>query len=203
MEAWTTSPLNSRVGRRVVGLFVSSALLPLAVLAIVALTHVSGELQEEAYRGLRRATKATGMTLVERLLILSTDLELAIDEYGRSGRSAFGRATPLLDRLTPRFRSLVHRTADGEVAPYLGDTIEIPPLSDYELGHLANNKTLVKTLSYGDRTEIALVRTLTPQRPGENYMVAVAHATKLWHAEGIRPVAGVLQVIGQMGQERF
>ena len=109
----STNALNSRLGRRIVGLFVSCALIPLTVLAVLALTQVSTELQDEADRHLRRTTKATGTSLAERLLILSTDLELAIEEVGRSGRRAFESASPLRDRLAPRFLTLV----DGPRAP--------------------------------------------------------------------------------------
>ena len=73
-----TTVLHSKVARRVFGLFVFCALLPLSVLALFSVSSVTAELGRQASQRLHQACKATGMTIVQRILFVETDLKMII-----------------------------------------------------------------------------------------------------------------------------
>jgi len=64
---------RSRVARRIFVLFILCALIPLSVLAYISLSQVTRNLYSEANEKLREASKASGMTIVERMWLLETD----------------------------------------------------------------------------------------------------------------------------------
>ena len=194
--------LNSRIGRRITGLFVFCALIPLALLALLSLTQVSKELSKEAERDLHRTAKGTGMTLLERLLIMEMDLELAIGEIVRNGRAGFDLPAPLRTRLAGKFRALAHHAHDGRTTLLLPATTPVlPKLTSVDKEHLAKDKTLIKTVTgAGYFAEVMLVRALQAGRPERGLMFAIAKPEALWHAEGVKPVAGELLVIDSSGQ---
>jgi predicted PurR-regulated permease PerM len=66
---------RSKVARRVFFLFILCALIPLSVLAYYAFNQVTGNLYSQANRQLHQASKASGMTIYERLLFLETELD--------------------------------------------------------------------------------------------------------------------------------
>src|SRR5215469_11944890 len=68
--------LRSTVGRRIVLLFVSCALLPVTILAVVSFYEVSSQLREEGRKQLVRASKDQGMAIYDRLELLDSDLQL-------------------------------------------------------------------------------------------------------------------------------
>jgi hypothetical protein len=59
--------LKSKVGRRIMGLFVFCALVPISALAIVSFTRVSGELDKQNERQLHQSCKALVMSILERM----------------------------------------------------------------------------------------------------------------------------------------
>ena len=65
--------LRSRVARRILVLFVACALLPITVLALVSLSQVTEHLNEQSQLRLRQASKAQGMAIYERLLLLEAE----------------------------------------------------------------------------------------------------------------------------------
>ncbi|HEX6105424.1 MAG TPA: EAL domain-containing protein, partial [Gemmatimonadales bacterium] len=67
--------LHSRFGRRLLLLFVGCALVPIAVVAIVAYRHVSRHLLTQSEARLHQASKAFGSAVFERLLLLDATLK--------------------------------------------------------------------------------------------------------------------------------
>jgi putative nucleotidyltransferase with HDIG domain len=125
------SLIQSRVGRRVAGLFVLCGLLPLLVLSGFTSWTVSSYLHEQEQERLRARAKASAMTSLERLLDVESQLRArasspttdlttgrirGVSALGRL--AADGRVTPLFGRLTPVTVSPIarDRLAAGEAA---------------------------------------------------------------------------------------
>jgi len=68
-------PLQSRFGRRLLGLFVGCAVVPIAVVAGVAYRHVTQQLRIQSESRLRQSNKALGLAIFERLLLLDATLK--------------------------------------------------------------------------------------------------------------------------------
>ncbi|MGI9432508.1 MAG: diguanylate cyclase domain-containing protein, partial [Myxococcota bacterium] len=78
--------LRSRVGRRILGLFVLAALIPTASLAWFTYQTLSDELSRDAERRLRMASKAAGLDLFARLNELDAELRV-VEPYVSAGVS--------------------------------------------------------------------------------------------------------------------
>jgi hypothetical protein len=79
--------LGSKVGRRIFVLFIVSALLPVATLALFSFSQVTTHLNEQTKRHLHQSSKAVGMAILERLLGLEAELQM-VAFYTGSGVSA-------------------------------------------------------------------------------------------------------------------
>ncbi len=67
--------LGSILGRRLFAIFCISSLVPLILMAFVAYTQVKQELEEQARRNIEHSTRSIGMTIYERMLLLSEEFE--------------------------------------------------------------------------------------------------------------------------------
>ena len=74
--------LHSRVARRVFVLFILCALLPVAVLSVVALPRVTDQLTQQAEEHMRQQSRAMGMALYQRLLLLDEELTSTMRQAG-------------------------------------------------------------------------------------------------------------------------
>jgi hypothetical protein len=75
--------LSSRVARRVFFLFILCALLPVGALSLVSFSDVTGQLTQQAERRVRQESKAMGMAIYQRLLLL--ERRIAVDQPTASG----------------------------------------------------------------------------------------------------------------------
>lgn len=66
--------IHSVVARRIFGLFVICALLPVCALALFSLAQVTATVKEESLNQLHHASKNAGMTIIEVLYLLETEL---------------------------------------------------------------------------------------------------------------------------------
>jgi putative nucleotidyltransferase with HDIG domain len=114
---------RSRIARRILLLFVVSALVPLAGIAALSLAQVRNQLSETAYRQLHHDTKTGALEILERLQLMETRFRLAATIL--RGRTA-NPGGPALDRgsdLDPTVLSLSWMDDRGVVDPLHG-----PPL---------------------------------------------------------------------------
>ncbi|MGD9074091.1 MAG: HD domain-containing phosphohydrolase [Desulfobacteraceae bacterium] len=144
--------LKSKVGRRIMGLFVFCALVPISALAIVSFTRVSGELDKQNERQLHQSCKALVMSILERMNILENEFT-ALCANPILSSSAFTRGTSeeYGKDLEPRFKGLGFITHSGDLFPRFGQIQNPPVLSAQENQHLRSGKTLVLTHTNPDK----------------------------------------------------
>ena len=123
-----------RVARRVFLLFVLSAFIPLALVAVLSLAQVRDVLLQQAEQRLAASSKAYGMVIFERLQLAS---EVALGASALRDRS--WRTPSPLDRY---FQSLGLVDARGKTTDLLGQAA-IPPLSADSRQRLASGKHLI------------------------------------------------------------
>jgi len=126
--------VTGRVARRVFFLFVLSAFIPLALVAVLSLAQVREVLLQQAEQRLAATSKAYGTALFERLLLASEAASGAVVFKGRSWRapSSLGRY----------FRSFGVVDAKGKTTGLLGQAT-LPPLTDDLRRRLASGKHTV------------------------------------------------------------
>ncbi len=129
------APLHSRFGRRLLLLFVSCAVLPIAIVAVVSYGHVRRELRIQTERRLQQANKALGLAVYERLLLLDATLRsippsVLVQLQGVPPAEASRLLNTGLDLLASRrFVALEFIGDDGRRLPVFGRLTESPSLT--------------------------------------------------------------------------
>jgi HAMP domain-containing protein len=156
--------LSSKVARRVFLMFILSSLVPLGALAYLAVEQVTTQLKEQAEQRLHHASKATGMTLFERLSFLETDLQAILTDLQGGSAADLERATwKLGDRRISRFRTFALATIEGQMLSRIGPGMELPALTGEERTHLLAGHTLVTSCrAQGSMPGIFLARAADP-----------------------------------------
>ena len=136
--------LENKVGRRIFLVFVVCAILPLGTMALVSYFEVTSQLSRQADERLHQACKSAGMTLLERLALLESDLDMMAALWRQEVPEVLSlQDSEVHERISARFRWVSLQAEDGRILarndpgaqPFL-------PTAD-EWKHLASNKTLV------------------------------------------------------------
>lgn len=175
-----TTFLRSKVARRAFLLFILCALLPITVLAIVSFGHVATELHEQSQKRLHQASKAVGMAIYERLLLLEGEMKLLARDFGDGRPFSQGLPEEFGDELGSRLEGLLVMKADASVTLF-GRPFVLPELSPGERRHLDAGHTLVRTLKEeGPRSRIFLVMRLAHPSQQPQLMAAEVNDAFLW-----------------------
>ncbi len=174
--------LKSKVGRRIMGLFVFCALVPISALAIVSFTRVSGELDKQNERQLHQSCKSLVMSILERMNILENEFKalcanpiLSSSAFTRSTSEAYGKD------LMNRFEALAFITHLGELFPRFGQIQEPPDLSVDETQHLRSGNTLVLTYSNSDSgSKMYMMRQIDPLDQKQGILYGEINTFYLW-----------------------
>ncbi|MFO7785522.1 MAG: HAMP domain-containing sensor histidine kinase [Desulfatiglandales bacterium] len=173
--------LKSRVARRVFGLFVFCALLPLLVLSAFSFVFVSGELEQQSRQRLRQVCKAKGFEVYENLLFLETEMNMI--------SSALKQGTPNKITLVPyasdkgagsRFLTLTKVEADGTVTGILGDPRPLPQMLQPERAHLEEGHTLVMTRPETPHHSVYMAMLIDPEDCASPTLLAEVNPVYLW-----------------------
>jgi HAMP domain-containing protein len=199
--------LRSKVARRIFLLFITCALLPVTILAILSFRHVTGQLREQSQERLHQAAKAMGMHLFERLLFLETGLEILAASLNSADESSLREPiTEISAHLKERLESLGLIIEAGKPISLLGTVKNPPPLSAEQEAHLRKGKTLISARARAGRPAVILMRRfLDPAQPSKGTLVAEVKITYLWRGADENPLPPMTQlwVLDQSGVVLF
>lgn len=177
-----TSLLRSVFARRMYGLFVICALLPVCVLAIVSLIRVSRTMRADSLEHLRHVSKNAGMTIVEALFLLDTELHSisATMSYGSQPAAAMPRSTRGADE-ERRFLALSIFPTTGAGKAVRGNPLPRPPSTPDIRQHLAGGKAvLFRDGSDRKSVRLFLAVALKPGSPEKGLVVAEINPAYIW-----------------------
>jgi diguanylate cyclase (GGDEF)-like protein len=139
---WTS--LKSKVGRRLLLLFISCAVVPLAITLLLSFSHVTDQLYQQSERRLRHESKAVGLAVLRELLDLSSELELIETASAGAGDDL---PQPLKAKraqdLRERFRALTFIDRAGAARSLFGPLLTPTQHEAKEEKHLASGKSLL------------------------------------------------------------
>ncbi len=171
--------LARRVARRLFLLFVLSAFLPLAVIAALSLAEVRSLLLQQGEQRLAAIAKSYGMTLFERLLVVT---DLAATTAARSGHDI---AEDSLSRRA--FDGLTLIQPDGAANALIGPVV-VPAMDAAVRRRLDAGKPVVLVRNERGRPHVLLV--VESRAQGERHVaVASMNDDYLWGTEDERPNA--------------
>lgn len=164
MKGFTANVLISRLGRRIVLLFVLCALVPITAVAGFSLLQTHVQLDHQMVRWLHQEAKARGLAIFERVTLLDRELEVCV-----SAIRQYPKLSDLLDllqrdSLKSRFRSLF-MVQSKSVTAIFGDAAIPRPLTSEERAHMAKGKALLLVAEDGSGSRVFLARLFVPEEP--------------------------------------
>ena len=173
----------SKVARRIFGLFVLCAFLPVAILAALSFGHVTKQLNEQSHRRIQRETKSVGMAILQRLLFLDREIRaLAYDFDGSLDIVTHTLTERFSERLRQRFKGLVLITGTGAYMPVFG-RIDNPPQkpTSAQTQYLNVGKTVVSSRHHPNMpSQIFIMHSVDPQTPNRGILLGEIDTTRLW-----------------------
>ena len=187
---------TSRVARRTFVLFVTCALLPVSVLAILAFRQVTSELHEQSQRQLQQASKAVAMNLLQRLLAA----EAAIG-------SAAERADPVRGAELERpITGVLLAVRDGAPRLRAGELDRMPTLTPHQQARVAAGKTVLSTERDAQgRVRFFVSRALDRGHPERGILHGAVNPAYLWTIQdeaGLQPGVKLI-VLDESGRMLF
>ncbi len=138
------SALKSRMGRRLLLLFISSATVPLVIALLLTFSHVTDQLYQQSESRLRHESKAVGLAVLRELLIEEGELERLAASFVAAGGAIADSLNPELEqRLRERYRALTLIDRAGVARPVFGPLLVPIQQQDEEKKHLASGKSLL------------------------------------------------------------
>ena len=146
---------QTRVGRRVVVLFIVCAVLPVAVLGIASYVTIADSLREQAFERARLTAKRIGAALIERFGNLESSL-ISVAANVSNAPSGMMREATVWD---PRFAAVAVIVGDSQRL-LLGALPAVPELTARQQRHLQSGGTIM-TLSADTAGAILMARQIT------------------------------------------
>ncbi len=135
--------LRSRVARRVFWLFLLCALLPVGALSLVSLSDVTSQLTQQAERRVRQESKAMGMAIYQRFLLLEAELLSAIAQQRAGVATQSGEVSPPVLARLPGFAGMASVSETGETSLFFGELQGVQALAQRQRALLRQDKTLL------------------------------------------------------------
>ena len=199
--------LHSRLARRILWLFVLSALIPMTALAFISLRNVTAQLQQQSRLLLHQVSRDEAMSIIGRMRLLESDVELAAasirDIPGKSAELFLVGPAGSDSHLTDRFTRLIVVTPDGKCRPLMGACEPRVEYTPGEQERLKSGKRVLSAIACNRSAPcIFMSRELDTGHPNAGILAAGLQDSYLWSAETLRADID-LCVLGQGGKNLY
>ena len=170
------SLFHSRIGRRILGLFVLCALVPTSILGWVSYRQVTEQLIAQASARLKQESKSQGMVLYNHLLTLTADVDRIASELPKDGIVLKDTTiTASVKELARRFQE-IHLLAVSD--------LNRRHFTPAQVAHLQEGKSLLEIQTIPDRSpRLTLARLVNPGRWEAGLLSAHIDETSLWSTQ--------------------
>ena len=189
--------LRSKVARRIFLLFISCALLPITVLAVLSFRQVTRQLNKQSQERLQQAAKAMSMNLFERLQFLEVGTEMVVSSLESASASSFQLSTvEVSEQLKERFRALALVLGSGKAMPLIDFVPEPPPVTEEESEHLRKGRTLITAEIGSNRHGVIFIRRLVDvKNPTKGLLVGQVSDFYLWRGGEENPLPPMTELM--------
>ncbi len=174
--------LRSKIARRIFGLFVGCALLPLVVLTAVTFFQVTTQIEKQSLERLQQSSKAHGLSIYERFLSLESDLQLMATMVTRNTSDGALRTffdTIFHERLSKRYRAISLFEEGGDPQVLFGDAPVTLEAGKDLFADDGKNKIRVEKQKNGP-SAVYLVVPLDKTGPKKSVLIAQINTVYLW-----------------------
>lgn len=172
----TNQLLKSKVARRILVLFVLSSVIPLATIYLITLSHVSETLEQETSRQLYRESRALGLSIYDRLLLLESTLKTVEKSLLENSDIRDYKNDEWLMML---FRSLSVKQ-DGVYQKLFGNFADINNFDASEQKHLDNGNSLLFINSENNTNSLLLIRKIFNSDQSPALIIGEIEPDYLW-----------------------
>jgi len=174
---------RSKVARRIVLLFVSCALLPVTVLAILSFYEVSSQLRAESQTRLMQSSRSQGMAIYEHLEMLDSDLQVLSSQVQEGQPLATGHVPQ------GHLKGLALFGADGGQRAHWGEAVTLPQLDAAERRHLLAGNSLLRIGNCGSAYGkcVFMLRMAAAGESESAIVIAELDPSYLWAANSLSP----------------
>ncbi len=171
--------LRTRVARRILGLFIVCAFVPIGTLAVLSYRRVSVQLTQQATQRLHEISKGAGMVIMKRLTDLDHELGAAAERVSTGLPRIALPAAAETDTAEPRswIAGFVLVDSLGAIRAFAGDSTPPPALPAAGLQSLRAGEPI---LLIPDSTRVWLVRAVDPRASRHALLWADIRASALW-----------------------
>lgn len=173
---------RSKVAQRLFLLFIVSALIPVAILAIIHYKVVEGQITELVLQQIRETSKSYSMAITERLMLVHEDMEMIASLYS-SGSSTIFQSLPeeFRERLQRRLDGLMIEKDKGDRELFIGRSFDPPEITPAEEERILSGEILIRTAYHPEnQSQILMSLTLNPGSQRREILWADINPDFLW-----------------------
>lgn len=161
--------MRGLVARRILGLFLLCALLPIGTLAFFSLQEMSRNLKGQTEQRLRHASKNIGVGIMDGFAFLRTEMEAMALPYTIGIRKSIGKMTDAYGKdQHSRFLGLTHFRGRFRADTLFGVPCPPPPLTETARKHLASGQAIVFVQRIGEAPSRVFIALGTDLKSPEN-----------------------------------
>lgn len=156
---------RTRLGRKIVGVFVLCALLPTSTLAVISYVRVRSELLGQSHQRLTQGATDAANGIIERLQSIESEMILvAASMYPLVSATGMGSEVPLRSEILRRLSDVsVVPELNAQPVPKMGSLTEVPELSGIVLANLTRGQSVVTVVEgSGGELQILIARARNP-----------------------------------------
>ncbi|MBH0203476.1 MAG: response regulator [Nitrospira sp.] len=189
------SLFHSRIARRILGLFVLCALVPISILGWVSYRQVTDQLIVQSSARLKQESKSQGMVLYSHLLTLAADLDRIASELPQAGIVIEDTTiTASMKEFGRHFQAIQLLAAGGPGRR---------GLTPAQVAHLQEGKSLLEIHPVpGHSPQLTLTRIVNPARWEAGLLSAHIDETSLWSTQVKETLPGDTDLIVEDGQRQ-
>ncbi len=173
---------QTRVARRVMGLFLLCAMVPILAMGVTSYVHVTGQLRDQAVDRLQIESKGAGMSVIERLRLVESNLR-ALHQMVMTTDGTPASSLPPDFEPPHGVLGLAVSQANQGPAHLVGDAIPSQTLSLQQREHLASGNSVV-VVAPGQELAILLAQAIDPDRLDDGIIWAKVDPPFLWSTDG-------------------
>ena len=189
--SFSQSLFHSRIGRRILGLFILCALVPTSILGWVSYRQVTEQLLVQTSARLKQESKSQGMVLYSHLLTLAADLDRIVAELPQDGTVTEDTTiTASVKELGQRFRS----------TRLLATGTDRRGLTPAQITHLQEGKSLLEVRPSVDQLpQLTLTRVVNRDRWEAGLLSAQLDEVALWSTQVKETLPGNTDLVVEDG----
>jgi diguanylate cyclase (GGDEF)-like protein len=191
--------LRSRVARRILLLFILSALVPIALSGILSLSQVQALLVDQGHARLAQTSEGYAASLYDRLLSVEQRVDDIVERINLDSAPAGDQ--PL--RLQRQFRALGIVDSAGGISPLFGELGALPLMQPEHQRRLKSGESALVGMRAAGEAKVFLAHALAPAHRDQGSLVAEIDSTYLWGEATSLPAMTGLCVVDEQGQMLF